>query len=321
MSVSGVADPLDWDEVSRTISDGYFPHELHPLTPSTAANADFESVDIGPVRIVHLGWGALVTVDTTHPGGYAVNTPVSGRLESVIGGSELVATPDCAVIYPPDTPICLRRWTASLSLVGVRFDRDYLHREMSRLLDEPSCRLPDHLDLTERPAANWLRLVSSLSSQSVADQHPLVREQLCSAITTGFVLAAVAGADAGGPPSRPRIVRRVLDEMHDDPGRPWTASDMAEVAGVSIRRLQEGFQDYVGASPRECLTDIRLAQVRKDLLGGADGFTVADIAMRWGLMHTGRFAAAYRRKYGESPSETLRGYRLVHKAPTALDRS
>jgi hypothetical protein len=35
--------------------------------------------------------------------------------------------------------------------------------------------------------------------------------------------------------------------------------------------------------------------------------------MRWGLMHTGRFAAAYRRTYGESPSETLRGHRVIPK--------
>jgi AraC-like DNA-binding protein len=244
------------------------------------------------------------------------DTAVSGRLESLIGRHELVATPDRAAIYPPDTPTCLRRWTASCSVVGVRFDRDYLHREMSRLLAKPAPRLPDHLDLTKQPAANWLQLVRSLSTQSVTDQHPLVRERLCSAITTAFVLAAIPATDTGPPPPRPRIVKRVLDEMHDDPGRPWTASDMAEVAGVSIRRLQEGFRDYVGASPRECLTDIRLARARQDLLGGADGFTVADIAMRWGLVHTGRFAAAYRRAYGESPSETLRG---VSRRPTVSD--
>jgi AraC-like DNA-binding protein len=305
MPAPGVSDPLDWDEASRAVSDAYFPHELHPLTRSTAANVVAESAEIGPVRIMHLGWGALVTVDSEHPGGYAVNTPVSGSLESMIGHSELVATPDCAAIYPPDTPTCLKRWPASLSLIGVRFDRDYLHREMSRLLAEPSYRLPDRLDMTERPGANWLQLVRSLSTQSLADQHQLVRDQLCGAITTAFVLAAIPDADAGHTRPRPRIVKRVLDEMHEDPCRPWTAGDMAEVAGASIRRLQEGFRDYVGVSPRQFLTDIRLARVREDLLRGGDGLTVADVAMRWGLMHTGRFAAAYRRKYGESPSETL----------------
>jgi AraC-like DNA-binding protein len=311
MPAPGVSDPLDWDEASHAIEDAYFQNELHPLTRSTAANVMLEGTEIGPVRIVHLGWGAEMTVDTTHPGGYAVNTPVSGRLESVIGHTELEATPDYAVIYPPDTPACLQRWSASLSILGVRFDRDYLHREMSRLLAEPSPRLPDRVNLTEGPGANWLQLVRSLSTQSAADQHPLVCDQLSSAITTAFVLAAIPDAEAGQAPLRPRIVKRVLDEMHDDPCRPWTAGDMAEVAGVSIRRLQEGFRDYVGASPRECLTDLRLTRAREDLLRGADGLTVADIAMRWGLMHTGRFAAAYRRKYGESPSETLRACRQI----------
>jgi AraC-like DNA-binding protein len=307
MSAPAASDSLDWDEASHAVADAYFPHELHPLTRSTAANVVVDSVGIGPVRIAHIGWGAAVTVDTAHPGGYAVNIPVSGRLESVIGRNELVATRDCATIYPPDTPTCIRRWSESCSIVGVRFERDYLHREMSRLLAESARRLPDHLDLTERAGANWLQLVRSLSADSAADQHPLVREQLSGAITTAFVLAAIPESDTGHPAPRPRIVKRVLDAMHGDPSRPWTAGDMAEVAGVSIRRLQEGFRDYVGASPRECLSDIRLARVRDDLLRGDDGFTVADVAMRWGFTHTGRFAAAYRHKYGESPSETLRG--------------
>jgi AraC-like DNA-binding protein len=307
MSAPAVSDPQDWDEASHAVADAYFPHELHPLTRSTAENVAVDSVAIGPVRVAHIGWGAAVTVDTTHPGGYAVNIPVSGRLESVIGRDELVATPDCATIYPPDTPTCIRRWTESCSIVGVRFDRDYLHRELSRLLAEPARRLPDHLDMTARAGASWLRLVRALATESVADQHPVVREQLSGAITTGFVLAALPETDTGPGKPRPRIVKRVLDEMHADPSRPWTAGDMAEVAGVSIRRLQEGFRSYVGVSPRECLTDIRLARVREDLLRGAGGFTVTDVAMRWGFTHTGRFAAAYRHKYGECPSETLRG--------------
>jgi hypothetical protein len=57
-----------------------------------------------------------------------VNIPVCGRLESVIGRNELVATRDCATIYPPDTPTCIRRWSKSCSIVGVRFERDYLGR-------------------------------------------------------------------------------------------------------------------------------------------------------------------------------------------------
>lgn len=306
--------PSDWDEASQAVAEAYFPHTLRPLTVSNASNATVDAVDIGPIRIAHIGWGAEVTVDTTHPGGYAVNIPQSGQLTSLIGRQELVATPDCATIYPPDTPTSITEWNPDCSITGVRFERDYLHQEMSRLLAEPTGRLPDHLDLSGGAGASWLRLVNTLAAEATAAQHPLVAGQLSGAITTAFVLAVSPDADADSSAPRPRIVKRVLDEMHDDPARPWTASEMAEVAGVGIRRLQEGFREYVGASPRECLVDIRLGRVRAELQRNTRGFTVADIAMNWGFTHTGRFAAAYRLKYGESPSQTLRG-RLGRPAP------
>jgi AraC family ethanolamine operon transcriptional activator len=38
-----------------------------------------------------------------------------------------------------------------------------------------------------------------------------------------------------------------------------------------------------------------------------DKATVLEIAQRWGFWHTGEFAAAYRRLFGELPSKTLKG--------------
>jgi AraC-like DNA-binding protein len=34
--------------------------------------------------------------------------------------------------------------------------------------------------------------------------------------------------------------------------------------------------------------------------------SVAALAARWGFTHLGRFAVEYRRRYGHSPSQTLR---------------
>ncbi|WP_278258467.1 helix-turn-helix domain-containing protein [Nocardioides convexus] len=42
-----------------------------------------------------------------------------------------------------------------------------------------------------------------------------------------------------------------------------------------------------------------------DLLAGRVG-TVGEAASRWGFTHLGRFAAAYRGRYGVAPSDTLR---------------
>ncbi|OBC08211.1 AraC family transcriptional regulator [Mycobacterium sp. 852013-50091_SCH5140682] len=295
----------DWDEVSDAVANAYFPHELHPLGHARAGQARADGVDLGPIRIAHISWGAAVSVVTTHPGAYAVNIPVSGHLESVIGQDEFIATPERATIFPPDTPARIRRWSESCGIIGVRFDRDYLHREIHRVLAEPVNWPPHHLDLADGAGAAWVQLVRCLSGDMASEQHPLVHEQLCAAITTAFVLAAMPESGTQASALRPRIVKRVVDQMREDPARAWTAGDMAQVAGVSVRRLQEGFRSYLGVTPRELLADIRLARVREELLHGTEGATVTGAAMRWGFTHTGRFAAAYRRKYGESPSQTL----------------
>jgi AraC-like DNA-binding protein len=70
--------------------------------------------------------------------------------------------------------------------------------------------------------------------------------------------------------------------------------------------MQQGFREYVGMTPMEFLFDVRLERVHADLTGSASCATVSEAATRWGIMHTGRFAAAYRRKYGVTPSESLR---------------
>jgi AraC family ethanolamine operon transcriptional activator len=49
----------------------------------------------------------------------------------------------------------------------------------------------------------------------------------------------------------------------------------------------------------------RLNAVRQELKAASAGTTtVREIAQRWGFWHTGEFASAYRRLFGELPSHT-----------------
>lgn len=54
------------------------------------------------------------------------------------------------------------------------------------------------------------------------------------------------------------------------------------------------------------LQHIRLEKVRDELKTARTGQSVADIALKWGFSHLGRFASEYRARYGELPSGTLR---------------
>lgn len=307
--MSATADPGDWGEAENVVSDAYFPHDLTPLSASSEPRLDVRAMQIGPLRVARIGWGAEVSVDTEHPGGYAVNIPLSGRIESVSGGRDVLSGVGKASVFRPDTPAVITRWTADCEIVGVKVERDYLHRELGRVLGRPDRRLPDQVDLSTAAGRNWMGLLRALVQDARGGdglwQTPVVAEQLSGAITGAFVLAAMPDEEAVAP--RPRIVKRVLDRIDEDPSLAWTAGDMAEAAGVSVRRLQEGFREYLGMCPRDYLLDVRLSRIHDDLVAGDPSATsVTDVALRWGITHTGRFAAAYRRKYGSPPSETLR---------------
>jgi transcriptional regulator GlxA family with amidase domain len=54
------------------------------------------------------------------------------------------------------------------------------------------------------------------------------------------------------------------------------------------------------------LRTVRLEHVRAELQSVTSVEKISDIAFKWGIVHLGRFAADYRKRFGELPSETLR---------------
>jgi AraC-like DNA-binding protein len=69
-------------------------------------------------------------------------------------------------------------------------------------------------------------------------------------------------------------------------------------------------QRYRGTTPMDHIRARRLERVHDELLAADPLATsVTDVAMRWGFGHLGKFAQAYRRRFDERPSETLRRLR------------
>ena len=76
---------------------------------------------------------------------------------------------------------------------------------------------------------------------------------------------------------------------------------------MSVRSLQESFRRSLDTTPMAYLRHLRLEKVRDELMAAAPGtVSVTDVAARWGFVHLGRFAAAYRSEFAERPSDTMR---------------
>lgn len=299
----------DWEGVHAAVSDAYFPHALKPVSRGSASRSALEMVDLSDCRLAFMRFGATVDISSDHPGAHAVNIQLRGSMDSAVGGRTIRTTPGEAVALPADTPARLPGWSSDCEILGLRIDRDYLARESERVLGRKGAQLPLHLDLGTPEGPAWFAMARSTFEQardggSTLYRNPRMAASVASMLVTGLVLAVVPDDPGASLGLRPRTVRRVMDAVDADPARPWAPADLAEVAGVSVRRLQQAFREHVGTSPLGYVHDVRLAHVRDDLLHG-DATSVTETAMHWGVSHMGRFAAAYRCRYGELPSETL----------------
>ena len=88
-------------------------------------------------------------------------------------------------------------------------------------------------------------------------------------------------------------------------GEPIGVVDICQAVGVQSRVLQYCFNEVFGVTPVAYLRCLRLHQVRREIKE-LPGQPLGDIAARWGIWHLGRFAADYRRLFGELPSVTAR---------------
>ena len=160
-------------------------------------------------------------------------------------------------------------------------------------------------------ARSLLALASALLSTSGAQHSP---EQCAGMVAELLARALTESHDPILRLPRRRIIQlQALDRarafIDGHLGETIRMTDLCHHAGVSLKTLERLFRRELQASPSEYVERSRLDRVRRILAGGADsGRTVTEIATEHGFRHLGRFAAAYRRQFGEYPSQ-VRPYR------------
>jgi transcriptional regulator GlxA family with amidase domain len=109
----------------------------------------------------------------------------------------------------------------------------------------------------------------------------------------------------------PVYMRRIERYVAERIEQPISLAELSELAGVSERAIQAGFRAYHGCTPLAYLRTQRLERVRRRLLESREDVTTA--AQACGFRHLGRFSVAYRQRFGESPSETLKTARVPRR--------
>lgn len=217
--------------------------------------------------------------------------------------------PACAILSAAGHEYTRTGW--SPDFLGLRIDGGLLDREIVARAGQGSRRYL----LQSVPIA--------MSTERTIELHAYLTEARTAADTgswgshgdaggyeravAGWVAARVlesAGVRSTSGVGLERIVRlqRWIDAHLDEA---ITLDRMCAVAGVGPRALQKAMLATRGVTPLEYVTARRLDAVRKRLESGARGLVVSQVALDCGFTHLGRFAAIYRRAFGELPSHTI----------------
>ena len=105
--------------------------------------------------------------------------------------------------------------------------------------------------------------------------------------------------------SRARIAREVLKVLKERLDDPPSITDLCIAVGARERTLHLSCVEAFGRPPATLLAELRLNAAHRALCRPVRETSVTSVAVLYGFAHFGRFAAAYRRQFGELPSVTF----------------
>jgi AraC-like DNA-binding protein len=275
------------------------------------------AAEIGSITASYLRFGTDVHMVTSETESYYVNMPLHGRTLWRGAKMQVHSTSSVAAVLSPGVQGEVV-WDGDCAQLCVMVPGARLHAELERHLDRgltTPVLFEPAMDLNTPVALGWLATLRLVHQEFERPggllTHPLAAQTFTNALVDSLLLAqphnytgALATPVRSGSSS---AVAAAIEVMEAEPERAWSVGDLAREVHLSTRALQQAFARSVGMSPMRYLRQVRLARVHADLRDSfAEETTVAEVAARWGFLHHGHFAAAYRTRYGHSPAHTLR---------------
>jgi len=255
---------------------------------------------------------------------YLVQVPTQGYAEVGYGDSRFRIDQENWSIISPVQQMTID-WSKDCELLEVKIKRSALEAALAKLsgvkADSPIEFTPRFQDDRGRSGNLYQLLVylcGQIEQESSRTKFSETYSQLESVILSMILESqdhnysvAVRRPIEGGGHMPPRYINRAIQFIRSNADRSLRLDDIARAACASVRSLNAGFRKYEKTTPMEFLKSTRLDYVRAALQTSASpqDMTVTDAALRWGFNHFGRFAAEYKRRFDEHPSDTLRNAR------------
>jgi AraC-like DNA-binding protein len=310
------------DDAADAVGRIFCPHRL---APEHKTSPDFfalhNSAVFGGISVNYVAYGGSVSID---PGClerfFLLQIPIRGSARVQTASRDIATAPGAsASLLSPTIPTRMT-WQNNCAQIILLIERRVLEQRAAALSGRSAAAIEfepvvDLSSMGGRTLQSQILQFVDLAER-LGPQRPLsptaaanMRETLLGGLLHGQRHSASDAIDrfGGRTEALPRSLRRAREFLHAHADEPLDLAQLAEAAGTGIRALQLGFQRHFGTSISEMLRDIRLAHLNVRLAAASPAGSITDIAFELGFTHLSRMASAYRAKFGETPSATLRG--------------
>lgn len=306
----------DYREIKAKVSHYLCPHSFNVLRDAPICTR-LNGVFFGDLALLDLRYGAPVEITIGDIADqYLFRITLQGQCEVAHGRQSAAMQSGYLSVSSPFAQSRIVTDGECRNLI-LRVDRDALETHLQRLLGR-SLRQSVIFDIR----------VDHLSAGAVSLYHTL--DYICRLYGSGVDGSRIASSlseylmqllltqlphnysadllnDARAP--LPHHVKKARDYIEEHLDEPISLATLSELCGVSVRTLQNGFNQFLQQAPVDYIRDRRLALIHESLKQARVGETVTDILLRHGINSFGHFSSGYRQRYGCLPSDTLRRHR------------
>ena len=309
------------DDAADAVGRIFCPHDLKPTTrTSPEFFALHNSAVFGGFSVNYVAYGGSVSID---PGClerfFLLQVPLCGGALVSTASRDITTAPGLAASLLSPTMPTRMVWQNDCAQLILLIERKLIEQRAAALaggavravefdpvidLGAPAAQALQAQMLGLVNLAEGLGAKRNLSPAAAANWREALLDDLLTGQRHG--LSQAIQTFAGESEALPRALRRARDCLVAHAADPLDLVQLAEAAGVGIRALQLGFQRHFGMSISQMLLDLRLAELNARLAAAGPDARIIDIAFDLGFTHVSRMAGAYRQKFGETPSVTLR---------------
>ena len=313
----------DPDEIQAVVSGILCPHHLTLNSGDSLAGFNLFTHKFGKYCSINkISYGSEVSIKSIGDlGFFSIQLQLSGETVARHGSDVSLLMPGAAAVLSPNHRVSVE-WTADSEMLILRIEREGVEQMLATIFEDVPPRPLEFsplMDGSARSTRSFMSLVNFLYTEIKLNDFSLNAPQ-AEAHLEGCLLQSLLysqrhtyseALERGLSRAVPRHVKRAEEYFHCHIHRKISIDEMASAAGVSSRTLFFAFKQFRSVSPVKYFNDIRLRKFRDSLMVSSPNVTIKEIAGEFGYTQLGRLSVEYKKKFGESPSETLRSRRYV----------